>query len=61
LKIDQAASMGLCKKACNFGRDGRCNYHDLPGLNYRDAEPGECALTPEEIVIMKKEHVLGGR
>ena len=60
IKIEQASAQGFCKKACNFGdtRTGRCRYHDFKSHNYRDIEPGQCALTDEEIETMRKEHSL---
>ena len=60
MKIEQAAAMGLCRKACNFGdtRTGRCRYHDFESHNYLNLPPGECALTKEDVKTMRKEYDL---
>ena len=60
LKIMTAAAMGLCKKACGFARAGECDYHKS-AENYRDVEPGDCALTESEIAEMKREYGLEGK
>lgn len=61
LKIEQAKAMGLCRKACNFARDGRCAYHDHPELNYLSIKPGECALNEGDVETMSREYNLRRR